>query len=389
MRSLVSAPCVAAVIGGGVTAARAARRRRRRHDDAHRHRAGDRRTGAPALAATAHGRASARATSTSATRPASSSSAPRRCSAEPVAVRRRDDTRSATESTGSGFVIDDDGHILTNAHVVDDATEVQRHLLRRAHGRRATPVGKDESTPTSRCCRSTPRASTSSRSRSATPPAVAGRRPDGRDRQPVRLRPHADHRRRLRAPAAHHRADGYTIENVIQTDAAINPGNSGGPLIDAGGRVIGINSQIATGGTARTGSVGIGFAVPVDTAKDRDPAARAATAAWRVPTSASTGRASPADGVRRRGGPAGRRPRRHGRRAATATCSSTARPARTCARWTTSRRSSRAHAPGRRRRASRSAPGGIAARRSTATLADRPPRRLAPDPARVHYALSA
>src|SRR6185503_3656748 len=67
--------------------------------------------------------------------------------------------------------------------------------------------------------------------------------------------------RRITAP------DNYTIEDVIQTDAALNPGNSGGPLIDAGGRVIGINSQIATGGGGN-GSVGIGFAVPIDTAKE-------------------------------------------------------------------------------------------------------------------------
>jgi putative serine protease PepD len=53
---------------------------------------------------------------------------------------------------------------------------------------------------------------------------------------------------------------------VIQTDAAINPGNSGGPLLDAAGRVIGINSQIETGGSGN-GSVGIGFAIPIDTAK--------------------------------------------------------------------------------------------------------------------------
>jgi len=54
---------------------------------------------------------------------------------------------------------------------------------------------------------------------------------------------------------------------VIQTDAAINPGNSGGPLIDSSGRVIGINSQIQTGGTSQ-GNVGIGFAVPINTARD-------------------------------------------------------------------------------------------------------------------------
>jgi S1-C subfamily serine protease len=67
-------------------------------------------------------------------------------------------------------------------------------------------------------------------------------------------------KRTIRAP------DGFQIDGVIQTDAAINPGNSGGPLLDATGRVIGINSQIETGGSGG-GNVGIGFAVPIDTAK--------------------------------------------------------------------------------------------------------------------------
>ena len=58
---------------------------------------------------------------------------------------------------------------------------------------------------------------------------------------------------------------GATIEGAIQTDAAINPGNSGGPLLDLDGRVVGINTQIATGGG--NGSVGVGFAVPITTAK--------------------------------------------------------------------------------------------------------------------------
>jgi S1-C subfamily serine protease len=62
--------------------------------------------------------------------------------------------------------------------------------------------------------------------------------------------------------------DGVTISHVIQTDAAINPGNSGGPLINAAGEVIGINSQIATGGSGSNGSVGIGFAIPINTAKE-------------------------------------------------------------------------------------------------------------------------
>jgi S1-C subfamily serine protease len=67
--------------------------------------------------------------------------------------------------------------------------------------------------------------------------------------------------------------NGFQIRNVIQTDASINPGNSGGPLLDASGRVIGINSQIATGGTSQ-GSVGIGFAVPINTAKSLLPELR-------------------------------------------------------------------------------------------------------------------
>jgi S1-C subfamily serine protease len=67
--------------------------------------------------------------------------------------------------------------------------------------------------------------------------------------------------RRITAPS------GFAIEDVIQTDAAINPGNSGGPLLDATGKVIGVNSQIATGGVASGGSVGIGFAVPAATVK--------------------------------------------------------------------------------------------------------------------------
>jgi S1-C subfamily serine protease len=58
--------------------------------------------------------------------------------------------------------------------------------------------------------------------------------------------------------------NGFAIQNAIQTDAAINQGNSGGPLFDGGGRVIGMNTQIAS---QTGGSVGLGFAVPIDTIK--------------------------------------------------------------------------------------------------------------------------
>ena len=60
--------------------------------------------------------------------------------------------------------------------------------------------------------------------------------------------------------------NGFSIANAIQTDAAINPGNSGGPLLDEDGRVIGVNSQIETGGAGR-GNVGVGFAVPANTVR--------------------------------------------------------------------------------------------------------------------------
>ena len=52
----------------------------------------------------------------------------------------------------------------------------------------------------------------------------------------------------------------------MQTDASINPGNSGGPLVDAAGRVVGVNTSIATLGTGSPGNIGIGFAIPVDRA---------------------------------------------------------------------------------------------------------------------------
>ena len=73
--------------------------------------------------------------------------------------------------------------------------------------------------------------------------------------------------RQIQAP------NGFSIDKVIQTDAPVNPGNSGGPLLDARGRVIGVNSQIATAGGGE-GNVGIGFAIPANTVKEVLPAAR-------------------------------------------------------------------------------------------------------------------
>ena len=78
--------------------------------------------------------------------------------------------------------------------------------------------------------------------------------------------------RQIQAP------NGFSIDNVIQTDAAINPGNSGGPLINSAGEVIGINSQIETGGEGSEGNVGIGFAIPINTAKEEIASLESGTA---------------------------------------------------------------------------------------------------------------
>ena len=176
-------------------------------------------------------------------------------------------------ATGSGFVIDEDGYILTNAHVVESSTDVRVSFSDDAR-REARIVGKDESTdlallkvdPAGLDLR--PLELGDSASVQVGDPTVAIGNPFGLDRT-LTTGVVSALQRRISAP------NGFGIDNVIQTDAAINPGNSGGPLIDGAGRVIGINSQIATSGGGAPGgeggSVGIGFAVPVNTAKEVIP----------------------------------------------------------------------------------------------------------------------
>jgi S1-C subfamily serine protease len=174
-----------------------------------------------------------------------------------------------SESTGSGFVIDEDGLILTNAHVVDAATDIQV-TFSDSHTVRATPVGKDPDTDLA-LLRVKGEGSVEpldlgdSSTVQVGDPTIAIGNPFGLERT-LTTGVVSALQRRLTAPS------GFTIDNVIQTDAALNPGNSGGPLLDARGHVIGINSQIATGGEGGSGgSVGIGFAVPVNTAKSVIP----------------------------------------------------------------------------------------------------------------------
>jgi S1-C subfamily serine protease len=167
------------------------------------------------------------------------------------------------EATGSGFVIARDGTILTNAHVVSGATKVTVQFADK-EARPARVIGRDESTDLAvlridaRGLRLHPLRLGSSRDVQVGDPTVAIGNPFGLERTLTTGVVSAVHRT-IQAP------NGFSIEDVIQTDAAINPGNSGGPLIDSLGRVVGINSQIATGSGG--GNVGIGFAVPIDTAK--------------------------------------------------------------------------------------------------------------------------
>jgi S1-C subfamily serine protease len=169
------------------------------------------------------------------------------------------------ESTGTGFVIDEDGSILTNAHVVEGAERVfvrfadQKVVPAEVRGRDVSTdlallqVDKDDA-------KLRPLALGTSRDVEVGDPTVAIGNPFGLDLT-LTTGVISAKQRRIEAP------NGFQIDDVIQTDAAINPGNSGGPLIDANGKVIGINSQIRTGGSGSEGNIGIGFAVPIDTAK--------------------------------------------------------------------------------------------------------------------------
>jgi len=169
-------------------------------------------------------------------------------------------------ATGSGFVLDKDGTIATNAHVVDGATKVS---VRFGDGatHAAKVLGVDKSTDLAllkidpKGVDLHPLQLGTSKGLQVGDPTVAIGNPFGLDRT-LTTGVVSALQRQIKAP------NGFTIDHVIQTDAAINPGNSGGPLLDAYGRVIGINSQIETGGGGN-GNVGIGFAIPIDTVKQK------------------------------------------------------------------------------------------------------------------------
>jgi S1-C subfamily serine protease len=176
-------------------------------------------------------------------------------------------------ATGSGFVVDKEGTILTNAHVVTGADSVSVSFSEDGNSVDAEVKGVDPSTDLavlqidpSDVENLTPMPLGDSSQVEVGDPVVAIGNPFGFQRT-VTTGIVSALQRQIEAP------NGFPIRNVIQTDASINPGNSGGPLLDSNGRVIGINSQIATGGTSQ-GSVGIGFAVPINTAKSLLPELR-------------------------------------------------------------------------------------------------------------------
>jgi putative serine protease PepD len=179
----------------------------------------------------------------------------------------------AGQATGSGFVIDDDGYIVTNEHVVANAgPQVAVQIGETDRSLPATVVGADASTDIALL---------------KVDPAQAG---------DLHVLPLADASsvdvgdqviaigspfglqstltsgivsaldRQIRSPS------GNAISGVIQTDAAINPGNSGGPLINGAGEVIGVNAQIAS---QSGGSTGVGFAISVETVKQVVPQLKA------------------------------------------------------------------------------------------------------------------
>jgi S1-C subfamily serine protease len=169
---------------------------------------------------------------------------------------------NGNQGLGSGFVVDDDGHILTNAHVVDGSTDTDV-TFSDGTVKNARILGIDKSTDLAVVkinglpagVRPVPLGR--SQGLVVGQDVVAIGNPYGFERTATTGIVSAL-KRTIESP------NGFAIQNAIQTDAAINQGNSGGPLFDGAGQVIGMNTQIAS---QTGGNVGIGFAVPIDTIK--------------------------------------------------------------------------------------------------------------------------
>jgi S1-C subfamily serine protease len=163
------------------------------------------------------------------------------------------------EGQGSGFIIDKAGHILTNYHVIADARQIEVTLHNRKKYR-ATIVGSDRSHDLAviqiKAPDLSPMVMGDSKNLQVGQKVYAIGNPFGLSG--TLTRGIVSSIRSVQEP------DGMTIDEAIQTDAAINPGNSGGPLLNFHGEVIGINTMIAS---SVGQSAGIGFAIPINTAK--------------------------------------------------------------------------------------------------------------------------
>jgi putative serine protease PepD len=177
----------------------------------------------------------------------------------------------AGNGSGTGFLIDNNGTVVTNDHVVDSSNRVIVRFGRDGSSIDADVLGTDPSSdlavvsiPKSAIPKGVkPLQFADSRNVRVGDMVLAIGNPFDLDRTATEGIVSALGRD-IEAP------NHYTINNVIQTDAPINPGNSGGPLLDDSAHVIGVNSQIATAGGSQ-GNLGIGFAVPANTVRQVIP----------------------------------------------------------------------------------------------------------------------
>jgi putative serine protease PepD len=183
-------------------------------------------------------------------------------------------TGQAGSGTGSGIVLSADGVILTNNHVVAEAADGGSLSVTFNDGRRtsATIVGRDPGADVAVIKAAgvtdlTPAALGSSAALKVGQQVVAIGSPLGLSGTVTSGIVSALNRPVVSGEQG---SSATSVLNAIQTDAAVNPGNSGGALVDMAGRVVGINSAIASLGAAegsQGGSIGLGFAIPIDQAK--------------------------------------------------------------------------------------------------------------------------
>jgi serine protease Do len=181
-----------------------------------------------------------------------------------------DDETLTQRSLGSGFIVDEEGYILTNRHVVDDADEVTVTLTN-GHHYKAKAVGQDARTDIAllkiephETLTALPLGDSDSTQVGEWVMAIGNPFGLGGNSATVGIIS-------FRGRPLDLSTRGTPVE-MLQTDAAINPGNSGGPLINARGEAVGINTLIMTGGAQQYS--GVGFAVPINVAREILPQLR-------------------------------------------------------------------------------------------------------------------